>query len=137
MGRGRAKWASYNGLPNLSPLETGQELENNGGMQTLKEKLASGRFVITAELAPPVSFDAADLLAKAAPLKGLADAVNVTDGAGARAHLGPVAAAAILLRVGASTGAKARRNGFTFGLLYQREQQRQVELIEQAVRLRL
>jgi methylenetetrahydrofolate reductase (NADPH) len=30
----------------------------------------------------------------------MADAVNVTDGAGARAHLGPVAAAAILLREG-------------------------------------
>src|SRR4051812_50153210 len=66
-------------------------------MPTLKEKLASDRFVITAEIAPPVSCDAADLLAKAAPLKGLADAVNVTDGAGARAHLDAVAAAAILI----------------------------------------
>jgi len=69
-------------------------------MPTLKEKLAGERFVITAEIAPPVTFAAADLLAKAAPLKGLADAVNVTDGAGARAHLGPVAAAAILLQQG-------------------------------------
>ena len=34
------------------------------------------------------------------PLKGLADAVNVTDGAGASAHLGAVAAAAILIREG-------------------------------------
>ena len=34
-------------------------------MQTLKEKLATGRFVLTAEITPPVSFDAADLLAKA------------------------------------------------------------------------
>ena len=67
---------------------------------TLKDKLASDRFVITAEIAPPVSCDAADLMAKAAPLKGLADAVNVTDGAGARAHLGAVTAAAILLQDG-------------------------------------
>ncbi|HEU5267982.1 MAG TPA: CYTH and CHAD domain-containing protein [Jatrophihabitans sp.] len=52
-------------------------------------------------------------------------------------HQDSVQSAAILLRVGASTGAKARRNGFTFGVLYQREQQRQAELIEQAVRLRL
>jgi methylenetetrahydrofolate reductase (NADPH) len=81
-------------------LETGQELENNNFMPTLKEQLASGRFVITAEIAPPVSCDAADLMAKAAPLKGLADAVNVTDGAGARAHLGSVAAAAILIQEG-------------------------------------
>jgi methylenetetrahydrofolate reductase (NADPH) len=67
-------------------------------MDTLRDKLKSDRFVMTAEIAPPVSCDPADLMAKAAPLKGLADAVNVTDGAGARAHLGPVAAAAILLQ---------------------------------------
>src|SRR6185437_8564532 len=69
-------------------------------MPTLKDRLATDRFVITAEIAPPVSFAAADLMAKAAPLKGLADAVNVTDGAGARAHMGSVAAASILLRNG-------------------------------------
>jgi methylenetetrahydrofolate reductase (NADPH) len=75
-------------------------LENNGIMPNLKEKLATDRFVITAEIAPPVSCDAADLMAKAAPLKGLADAVNVTDGAGARAHLGSITAAAILMQEG-------------------------------------
>jgi methylenetetrahydrofolate reductase (NADPH) len=89
----------------LPTLETGQNLENNRPMQTakaqtLKDKLAGDRFVVTAEIAPPVSCDAADLIAKAAPLKGLADAVNITDGAGARAHLGSVAAAAILIREG-------------------------------------
>jgi methylenetetrahydrofolate reductase (NADPH) len=45
---------------------------------------------------PPVSCERADLLARALPLKGLADAVNVTDGAGARAHMGALAAATIL-----------------------------------------
>lgn len=69
-------------------------------MPTLKEKLASDRFIVTAEITPPVSCDAADLMAKAAPLKGLADAINVTDGAGARAHLDAVAAAAILIQGG-------------------------------------
>jgi methylenetetrahydrofolate reductase (NADPH) len=67
---------------------------------TLKDKLATDKFIITAEIAPPVSCDAADLMAKAAPLKGLADAVNVTDGAGARAHMGAVPAAAILIQEG-------------------------------------
>ena len=81
-------------------LETGQELENNGRMPMLKDKLATDRFVITAEIAPPVSCDAADLMEKAAPLKGHADAVNVTDGAGARAHMGAVGAAAILIQEG-------------------------------------
>ncbi len=69
-------------------------------MDTLQQKLASGRFVITAEITPPVSFDRADLVAKAAPLKDLADAVNVTDGAGARPHMGALAAAAILIQEG-------------------------------------
>ncbi|MGH6790637.1 MAG: methylenetetrahydrofolate reductase [Pseudolabrys sp.] len=66
----------------------------------LQEKLRAGRFVITAEVTPPVSVSRDDLLAKALPLKGLADAVNVTDGAGARPHLGSVTAAALLAQNG-------------------------------------
>jgi methylenetetrahydrofolate reductase (NADPH) len=66
----------------------------------LQDKLRAGRFVITAEVTPPVSADRADLTAKALPLKGLADAVNVTDGAGARPHLGAVTAAAMLVEQG-------------------------------------
>lgn len=69
-------------------------------METLQQKLKAGRFVITAEITPPVSFDRADLVAKAIPLKGLADAVNITDGAGARPHMGALAAAAILVQEG-------------------------------------
>jgi methylenetetrahydrofolate reductase (NADPH) len=64
---------------------------------TLEERLRAGRFVLTAELAPPVSCDGDDLRRKAAPLKGLPDAVNVTDGAGARAHMAALAAASILI----------------------------------------
>jgi len=63
---------------------------------TLQDKLRAGRFVVTAEVNPPVSADREELLASALPLKGLADAVNVTDGAGARAHLSAVTAAALL-----------------------------------------
>src|SRR6187431_2373222 len=66
----------------------------------LEQAIASRRFVITAEVTPPVSCSRDDLLAKALPLKGLADAVNVTDGAGARAHLGAMAAAVILRESG-------------------------------------
>jgi methylenetetrahydrofolate reductase (NADPH) len=87
-------------LPTGSVLETGQEFWWLPPVNTLKQKLAGDQFVITAEIAPPVSCDAADLLAKAAPLKGLADAVNVTDGAGAHAHMGAVTAAGILLHNG-------------------------------------
>src|SRR5476651_2395375 len=65
---------------------------------TLQAKLRAKRFVITAEVTPPVSADRNEFLAKALPLKGLADAVNVTDGAGARPHLCAVTAAALLVQ---------------------------------------
>jgi methylenetetrahydrofolate reductase (NADPH) len=67
---------------------------------TFADRLAAGRFVLTAEVAPPVSFSRDALLAKALPLKGLADAVNVTDGAGARPHLGALTAASMLVEAG-------------------------------------
>jgi methylenetetrahydrofolate reductase (NADPH) len=67
------------------------------GLSTFAERLKAGRFVMTAEIAPPVATDAQDLRSKAAPLKGLADAVNVTDGAGARAHMAALPAASILI----------------------------------------
>jgi methylenetetrahydrofolate reductase (NADPH) len=70
------------------------------GTSRLEQQLGAGQFAITAELVPPASSDPADLLARAAPLKGLATAVNVTDGAGAKAHLSSLAAAAILVRAG-------------------------------------
>src|SRR5205823_3545135 len=53
----------------------------------LEALLRARQFAITAEITPPVSCEADDLLRKALPLAGLADAVNLTDGAGARAHL--------------------------------------------------
>jgi methylenetetrahydrofolate reductase (NADPH) len=68
--------------------------------RTFAEHVRSGRFVMTAEVTPPVSCDAPDLLRKATPLRGLADAVNLTDGAGARAHMSALAAASLLLSSG-------------------------------------
>jgi len=67
---------------------------------SLSALLDAGHFVVTAEVTPPLSAGPDALLAKAAPLKGLADAVNVTDGAGARVALSSFAAAAILARAG-------------------------------------
>ncbi|MCZ7656653.1 MAG: methylenetetrahydrofolate reductase [Xanthobacteraceae bacterium] len=66
----------------------------------LAAALRAGRFVITAEISPPVSCRPEDLLAKARPLAGLADAVNVTDGAGARAAMAASTAAALLAQHG-------------------------------------
>src|SRR5689334_10232155 len=67
---------------------------------TLRERLRAGQFVMTAELVPPLGCDAQELLRKAAALKGVADAVNVTDGAGARAHMSALAGASLLFRAG-------------------------------------
>ena len=65
-----------------------------------KKKLETGQFVITAEITPPVSCARDDLVRIARPLKRLADAVNITDGAGARAHMAAVPAASILIDEG-------------------------------------
>ncbi len=60
----------------------------------LARTLGQGHFAITAEVTPPVSGGTEKLLAKAEPLRGCADAVNVTDGASARVHMSSLAAAA-------------------------------------------
>jgi methylenetetrahydrofolate reductase (NADH) len=63
-------------------------------------RLRSGNFVVTAEITPPVSTDPAEFLRRAMPLKGLATAVNVTDGAGAKVHLSSLATAHFLVQSG-------------------------------------
>ena len=63
---------------------------------SLVRRLLGGEFALTAEVTPSVSASPTELLEKSAPLKGLVDAVNVTDGAGARVHMSSMAAATIL-----------------------------------------
>lgn len=67
---------------------------------TLADAFASGRFVVTAEVAPPVSADPDGLLEKVRPLHGRVDAVNVTDAAGARAAMSSLAAAVLIKQIG-------------------------------------
>ena len=66
----------------------------------LLNKLRGGEFVVTAEITPPVSTDPAEFLQRAMPLKGLATAINVTDGAGAKVHLSSLVAAHFLVQAG-------------------------------------
>ncbi len=66
----------------------------------LQARLKAGDFVVTAEITPPVSTDPAEFLSRALPLKGVATAVNVTDGAGAKVHLSSLAAAHFLVQNG-------------------------------------
>jgi methylenetetrahydrofolate reductase (NADPH) len=60
----------------------------------------SGRFVVTVEVSPPDSSDPGVLIARAARFRELADAINITDGAGANCHMSSAAAAAVLVANG-------------------------------------
>ena len=62
----------------------------------LHNKLLEGSFVFTAETTPPDASDQAVLLKKIAPLKDIADAINVTDSPGAKVHMSALTAAIIL-----------------------------------------
>ncbi len=66
----------------------------------LAQVLQAGQFAITAETSPPDSSSPQSVLDRVVCLKGLADAVNVTDGASARVHMSALAAAAIMAREG-------------------------------------
>jgi methylenetetrahydrofolate reductase (NADPH) len=68
--------------------------------QKFRDKLKARQFVITAEIIPPVSCAREDIVALARPLVGFADAVNVTDGAGALPHVSALAAASIIAAEG-------------------------------------
>jgi 5,10-methylenetetrahydrofolate reductase len=57
--------------------------------------LAEGRFVVTGELVPPRSADPEVVRRAARQLRGLVDAVNVTDNATARVGMAPLAAAVL------------------------------------------
>lgn len=66
----------------------------------LAQVLAAGHFAITAETSPPDAASAQAVLDRVDCLKGLADAVNVTDGASARVHMSAFAAATIMQQQG-------------------------------------
>ncbi len=65
-------------------------------MSSLETKISAGRFVITAEIVPPLSAAAGKLLAEAELLAGKVDAINVTDAAAGKTSMSSFAAAAIL-----------------------------------------
>ena len=65
-------------------------------MSSLETKISAGRFVITAEIVPPLSAAAGKLLAEAELLQGKVDAINVTDAAAGKTSMSSFAAAAIL-----------------------------------------
>ena len=60
----------------------------------LQKKLLDKVFVFTAETTPPDASDKETLLKNVMPLKGIADAVNVTDSPGAKVHMSSLTASA-------------------------------------------
>ncbi len=62
----------------------------------LHKKLLDKAFVFTAETTPPDASDKETLLKNVIPLKGIADAVNVTDSPGAKVHMSSLTASIIL-----------------------------------------
>jgi methylenetetrahydrofolate reductase (NADPH) len=66
----------------------------------LQRRLRDGSFVLTAELSPPVSPDPSEFVDRARALRALVTAINVTDGAGSRAHMSSLAASHFLVRAG-------------------------------------
>lgn len=63
---------------------------------TLHKKLSDNIFVYTAETTPPDSSNKEVLLGRIEPLKGIADAINVTDSPGAKVHMSSLTASIIL-----------------------------------------
>ena len=66
----------------------------------LAEALRTGRFAVTAEVAPPRGADTTRLRETARLLRGWVDAANVTDNQGARVRMSSLAGSAVLLAEG-------------------------------------
>jgi len=66
----------------------------------LEKVLAAGGFAVTCETSPTATTDALPLLERVAPLRGVADAVNVTDGATAKPHLSSLVLAGMMMKDG-------------------------------------
>jgi methylenetetrahydrofolate reductase (NADPH) len=66
----------------------------------LRQLLSRGEFVLTAEMVPPATTSRRIVLERAQFLSGVVDAVNVTDGAGARVHVSALVAAGELVAAG-------------------------------------
>ena len=72
----------------------------NRNISKLSESLSQKKFVITAETTPKTNTDLNASLEKVLCLKGLADAVNITDGAGAKSHLSSLVLSGVMKSIG-------------------------------------
>jgi len=77
-----------------------KEQSSSSPVSGLQRRLLDGSFVVTAELSPPVSTDPSEFVERALALRGVVSAINVTDGAGSKAHMSSLAASHFLVRNG-------------------------------------
>jgi methylenetetrahydrofolate reductase (NADPH) len=80
--------------------ETRMVARERAAPSRLRRLLDEGAFALTAEIVPPATTSLRAILDKALPLKGYVDAVNVTDGAGARVHVSSLVVAGQLVEAG-------------------------------------
>lgn len=78
------------------------ELEGHISQGRFERVLRAGKFVVTAEIAPPDSADAEEVYRRAQIFDGTVDAINATDGSGANCHMSSVAVCALLTHIGYS-----------------------------------
>ncbi|MDC1375526.1 methylenetetrahydrofolate reductase [bacterium] len=69
----------------------------------LRKLLKEKKFVFTAETSPPDTGNKQVIVDQVECLRGLADAINVTDGAGAKSHMSALATATIIAQNGMET----------------------------------
>ena len=67
---------------------------------TFKEKIQSGKFLLTSEVGPPKGIDVHELLEEAELIRGKVDAINVTDIQSSVMRLGSLAVSKMLLDKG-------------------------------------
>jgi methylenetetrahydrofolate reductase (NADPH) len=79
-------------LPSQQPSSNGSYAGSN-----LEKVLQSGQFVVTGELGPPQGWKREDIERKVKLLKGVVDAVNLTDNQTAIVRLSSIASAKIVL----------------------------------------
>lgn len=69
-------------------------------LSQLEAKLVSGKFVVTAEIAPPLSASADDIVRKIDMLRGYIDAANFTDNPSATPRMSSLACSAVAVKCG-------------------------------------
>lgn len=69
----------------------------------MRDKLLLGKFMVTVEISPPKGTDTTAMLRDASRIKGVVDAINVTDNQRAVMRMSPAAACSILQREGFET----------------------------------